>query len=85
MFCPMTFDPKWQPVMCANCTGVNRVLITILPLKESIWIRRQGKHIMNKDEGAYRLHNIYSTLVTHSTYVSDRYKEVTNTSDELPV
>ena len=32
------------------------------------------EHTMNKDEGAYRLHNIYSNLITPSTPVSDRYK-----------
>ncbi len=43
-------------------------------IKESIWIKRRGKHTMNKDKGAYRLNNIYSTLIMPSTPVSDRDK-----------
>ena len=33
-------------------------------LKEAIWIRRRGDNILNKDEGAYKLHNIFDQLIT---------------------
>ena len=32
-------------------------------LKEAIWIRRQGQQTLNKDEGAYKLHNIFDQLI----------------------
>ena len=45
-------------------------------LKEAIWIRRKGKQTLNKDEGAYKLHNIYDQLIlaTPSTVASSTYK-----------
>ncbi|XP_070537052.1 uncharacterized protein [Ptychodera flava] len=35
-------------------------------IKEAIWIRRRGENILNKDEGAYKLHNIFDQLI-HTT------------------
>ena len=32
-------------------------------LKEAIWIRSRGKNSMNKDEGAYKLNNIYDQII----------------------
>ena len=45
-------------------------------VKEVIWIRRKGKNILNKDEGAYKLSNIFDQLIhtTPSTAASSSYK-----------
>ena len=45
-------------------------------LKEAIWIRRRGQQTLNKDEGAYKLHNIFDQLIlsTPSTGTSRKYK-----------
>ena len=32
-------------------------------IREAIWIRRRGNDILNKDEGAYKLQNIYDNIV----------------------
>ena len=32
-------------------------------LREAIWIRRRGMNTLNKDDGAYKLQNIYDQLV----------------------
>ena len=32
-------------------------------LKEAIWICKKGKQTLNKDEGAYKLHNSYDQLI----------------------
>jgi len=41
-------------------------------IKESIWLRRKGtKTLMNRDEGAYNLHNIYTQLLTPPTVNSN--------------
>ena len=32
-------------------------------LKEAIWICRRGQQTLNKDEGAYKLHNIFDQLI----------------------
>ena len=45
-------------------------------LKEAIWIRKKGKQTLNKDEGAYKLHNIYDQLIltTPTKATSPTYK-----------
>ena len=45
-------------------------------LKEAIWIHKRGQQTLNKDEGAYKLHNIFDQLIltTHSTGTSRKYK-----------
>ena len=36
---------------------------TVRWLKESIWVRRRGNSVMNKDEGNYKLQQIYDQLL----------------------
>ena len=45
-------------------------------LKEAIWIRRRRQQTLNKDEGAYELHNIFDQLIftTPSAGTSRKYK-----------
>ena len=45
-------------------------------VKEAIWICRKGKNTLNKDEGAYKLSNIFDQLIhsTPSTAASSSYK-----------
>ena len=46
-------------------------------VKEAIWIRRKGKNTLNKDEGAYKLSNIFDQLfhTTPSTAAFSSYKK----------
>ena len=64
-------------------------------VREAIWIRRRGKDILNKDDGAYKLHNIYDNIVqlatptTPSTSADKGYKRQNTSgqgcqSDEAP-
>ena len=45
-------------------------------VKEAIWISKKGKNTLNKDEGAYKLSNIFDQLIqtTPSTAASSSYK-----------
>ena len=45
-------------------------------VKEAIWIRRKGKNTLNKDEGTYKLSNIFDQLfhTTPSTAAFSSYK-----------
>ena len=45
-------------------------------IKEAIWIHRRGQQTLNKDAGAYKLHNIFDQLIltTSSTGTSRKYK-----------
>ena len=58
--------------LCGNksCKRVGRTKLidqeqdkTTRWLKEAIWIRSRGKNSMNKDEGAYKLNNIYDQII----------------------
>ena len=39
-------------------------------VREAIWIRRRGKDTLNKDDGAYKLHNIYDNIVQQATPIT---------------
>ena len=45
-------------------------------LKEAIWIRRRRQQTLNKDEGVYKLYNIFDQLIltTPSAGISRKYK-----------
>ena len=45
-------------------------------LKEAIWISKRGQQTLNKDEGAYKLHNIFDQLILTmpSAGTSRKYK-----------
>ena len=47
-------------------------------IKEAFWIHRKGKNTLNKDEGAYKLSNIFDQLIhtTPSTAASSSYKRM---------
>jgi hypothetical protein len=40
-------------------------------IRESIWIRRRGTTVMNRDEGVYNLSDVYDPLITPKTNQGD--------------
>ena len=50
-------------------------------LKEAIWIRSRGNSSMNKDEGAYKLNNIYDSLIMNRQPKDDVITSSSNKRD----
>ena len=51
-------------------------------IKEAVWIRRKGKDIINKDEGAYKLHHIFDQLITPVAVSTTKQKNVLGCQSE---
>ena len=51
-------------------------------LKEAIWIRRRGQDTMNKDEGAYKLNNIYDQLIETTPSIGENRPYKTNRTNQ---